>query len=413
MKQLLTLILLLSAMQASAQKVYVCQPSNYTEVESAIAGDMTFSSSGDVLSVAGDNYNVKEIDSVVFTKPAMTVSIAFTDGAATVDNHTGGLVSVISNVNGHVALSSAANETGYADEVDYIVSGSGNNNSLYIEGDYKLTLTLNGVTLTNPDSAAIRVRCGKRIAVVLPEGTTSTLTDGTGSDHDACFWIKGHAEFDGAGLLNLVGNYKHAFKSGEYCMMKKGFGTLCVTQAVSDGIHCGEYFKMNGGTVGISGTLGDGVDADSLGNVLINGGYLSVTLGAVAGEGIQCDSTYTQNDGTVLISIPSAMLSAKGIDIGKNGYLNGGKISATVAANGSKGIKGDGNFTQAGGSIVMDCSGGKDKVTDPSDPSKCYGIKLDGNWTKTGGTCAITTTSTVSAAIKGSNGEFDGSGVAE
>lgn len=413
MKKLLTLILLMSTIKMFSQTMYICQPSNYAEVNATSAGNMTYTSSGSVVSIGGLNYNVGDIDSLVFTKPEMTVYIAFTNGAASVTNHTGGLVRVIKNTNGHVALFSAASETGYMDEVKYIVSGSGSNNSLYIEGNYKLTLELNGVTLTNPDSAAIRVRCGKRIAVKLIDGTTNTLTDGTGNAHDACFWIKGHAEFDGTGTLNLIGNYNHAFKSGEYCLLKKGSGTINVTKALGDGMHCGEYFKMNAGTVNISGTHGDGVDADSLGNVLINGGSLVVTLDTITGKGIKCDSTYTQNGGTVTLTIPSGMLSAKGIDIGMNGYLNDGTINATVSANGSKGIKGDHNFTQAGGTITMNCTGGKDKLTDPNDPSKCYGIKLGGSWTKTGGTCSINTTSSVAAAIKDATTTYSGSGAAQ
>jgi hypothetical protein len=411
MKKLLTLILLMSTIEIFSQTMYICQPSNYTEVKSSSAGNMTYASSGSVVSIGGTSYNVGDIDSLVFTKPAMTVNITFANGAASVVNNTGGLVRVLKNTNGHVALSSGASDTGYTDEVTYTVSGSGNNNSLYIEGDYKLTLNLNGVTLTNPDSAAIRVRCGKRIAVNLVDGTTNTLSDGTVTAHDACFWIKGHAEFDGTGVLNMVGNYDHAFKSGEYCFLKKGCGTINVTKALGDGMHCGQYFKMNGGNVNISGTYGDGIDPDSLGNVQINGGTIAVTVDTITGKGIKCDSTYTQNGGGVTLNIPSGMLSAKGIDIGMDGYLNDGSINATVAANGGKGIKGNGSFTQAGGSIVMNCTGGKDKITDPTDTSKCYGIKLDKNWKKTGGTCAITILSGVTtAAIKDVSTTYDGSG---
>jgi hypothetical protein len=411
MKKLLIALLLLSTIQLYSQTLYVCQPTGYASVSSSSVGNMTYSSNGSILSIGGTDYQVSDIDSIVFTQPAKTVYVDFTDGAATIKNYTGGVVKVLRNTNGHVALYSYASESGITDEVNYIVSGSGNNNSLYIEGDYKLTLTLNGVTLNNPDSAAIRVRCGKRIAVKMLEGTTNTLTDGTTSAHDACFWIKGHAEFDGLGTLNLEGNYHHAFKCGEYCQLKKGCGTINVTKALGDGIHCGEHFQMNDGTVNISGTYGDGIDPDDLGNVIINGGKVTVTVDSILGKGIKCDSTYTQNGGSVKITLPAAMLSSRGIDIGKNGFLNDGTIDVTVNANGAKGIKGSGNFTQAGGTITMDCSGGKDKVTDPEDTSKCYGIKLDGTWKKTGGTCKITTTSSVSAAIKDISSEYDYSGV--
>jgi len=413
MKKLLTFILLMSTMHLLGQTAYVCQPTGYQSIPLSSVGDMTYSLGGSLVTIGGTDYNVSDIDSIVFNHPAMTVYVDFTNGATKIRNNTGGVVKTLRNTDGHVALYSCASDTSHAVEVNYIVSGSGNNNSLYIEGDYKLTLTMNGVTLTNPDSAAVRVRCGRRIAVQMVDGTVNSLTDGKTFPHDACFWIKGHAEFDGSGVLNIVANNYHALKCGEYCMLKKGCGTINVTKAPGDGIHCGEYFLMNDGKVNISGTYGDGIDPDSLGNVTINGGTIAVTLDTITGKGIKSDSTYTQNGGTVTLTIPSTMLSAKGIDFRVKGILNDGTINATVAANGSKGIKSDGSFTQAGGTITMTCSGGKDKVTDPLDVGKCYGIKLDGIWKKTGGVCDIKTTSTVTAAIKDSTTTYDGTGVPE
>lgn len=412
MKKILISLLTIFTLNTSAQTIYLCQPTNYQEMAVSSLGNMTYSVSGSSVSIGGTSYYVNDIDSITFTRPAMTVKITYSDGYAKIDNNTGGLVRTIRNSSGHVALYSAASETGYAYKVNYIVNGSGSNNSLYIEGDYKLTLTLNGVTLTNPDSAAIRIRCGKLAEVELAEGTTNTLVDGTAKAHDACFWIKGHAEFSNSGTLNITGNYNHAFKSGEYCEVKKSCGTINILSAKGDGIHCGEHFQMNGGAVNINNTKGDGIDADSLGNVIIKGGAIDVTLDTVAGKGIKCDSTYTQSGGAVTIVVPSTMLSAKGISIGKNGFLVDGTITATLEANGSKGIKGDGNFTQSGGIITMAVNGGKDKLTDPTDPSKCYGIKLDGAWIKTGGTCNITLgANNVGAAIKDASNTYDGSGI--
>lgn len=147
---------------------------------------------------------------------------------------------------------------------------------------------------------------------------------------------------------------------------------------------------------------------------IINGGSIAVTVDTITGKGIKSDSTYTQNGGNVTLTIPSAMLSGRGIDIGVNGFLNGGTITAVVAANGSKGIKGDGNFTQTGGTISMNCSGGNDKITDPTDTSKCYGIKLDGAWKKTGGICNVQITSAVKGGIiKDGTTSYDSSGVAQ
>lgn len=408
MRKLITLFLLLAVIPVAAQTMYICRKGACTKVESSLTGDMNFTSGGTMLTVAGTSYDTGDIDSITFTKPVMQVKVIFSDGAVAVENNTGGLVSVIRQSGGHVALYSSATE----DKIEYIVSGSGSNNSLYIGGSYKLALTLDGVSITNPDSAAISVHTGKLVDLNLTDGTVNSLADGTVTDHDACLWLEGHAEVSGGGSLSLTGNYKHAMKSSEYMTLKGSTGTITVNSAVGDGIHCGDYFEMKGGTVNISDVKGDGVDADDSGLMTLSGGSLTVAVTAVNGNGLKCDSTYTQNGGALTVNISAAALSAKGINLTGNGFLNDGTMTMTVAANGSKGIKGDRNFTQSGGTITMNVTGGKDKVTDPTDPANCFGIKLDGTWTKTGGSCNITLGGSAKAAIKDATTTYDGSGVA-
>ena len=87
-------------------------------------------------------------------------------------------------------------------ELVYTLSGSSQNGSFYMDGEYKMSLVLNGLTLHNPDSAAVNIRDGKRISVELTEGTVNTLSDGKGGTQKACFAVKGHTEFKGAGTLS-------------------------------------------------------------------------------------------------------------------------------------------------------------------------------------------------------------------
>jgi hypothetical protein len=47
-------------------------------------------------------------------------------------------------------------------------------------------------------------------------------------------------EFSKSGVLNVVGNLKHAIKAGEYIEVKDA--TINVTSAVCDGINCAQYF---------------------------------------------------------------------------------------------------------------------------------------------------------------------------
>jgi len=404
MRKLFIAILTAITATAGAQTMYVCQPTGMTSIDIASVGKMTVSESA--INILGTSYSTNDIDSLVLTKPAMTVKVAFGNGTATVENNTGGIVRVLKNTDGHVALFSNAENN--AEEIEYIVSGSGSDNSLYIEGSYKLTLTLNGVQITNPDSAAIRVKCGKRINVVVADGTTNTLADAANnSDNSAAFWIKGHAEFKGAGTLTVTGNNSHAIKTGEYCQLNKKFtGTITIPSSANDGLHCGDYFKMNNGTLTISNTKGDALQADTndvAGYIEINGGTLNVEVDTEDAKGIKCDSVYTQTGGTVSINVPDGVLSGKGTDFGGAATLSGGTITATVAANGGKGIKGDSSFTMTGGTITMNVSGGKDSEND----SNCFGVKLDGDWTQTGGAVSINVSNSKARAIKSNNTTTD------
>jgi hypothetical protein len=150
-------------------------------------------------------------------------------------------------------------------EITYILSGSSDDGEFYMEGEYKATVRLNGLTLTNPDSTAIHLKDGTRMKVNLPEGTTNTLTNGaTDTNSKGCLHSKGHTEFTGKGTLNIVSNFAHAIYSKEYVSIKNC--TINITKAKKDGIHCQEYFLMEKGTVKISNVEDDGIQVELKGD---------------------------------------------------------------------------------------------------------------------------------------------------
>ncbi len=201
-------------------------------------------------------------------------------------------------------------------EIYYSLSGSSDSGCFYLEGSYKCTVELNGLTLTNPDSAAIVIMNGKRIAVSAKKGTTNTLTDGANDVHKGCYHCKGHTKFKGKGTLTVVGNSAHAIYSKEYIEVKNL--TLNITSAVKDAMHCKEYFLMESGTVNIASATDDGIqveldgdtstgeitatstvdaheDEDS-GNFYMEDGTL--TISSFGGKAIKADGTITQSGGT-------------------------------------------------------------------------------------------------------------------
>lgn len=265
-------------------------------------------------------------------------------------------------------------------EVTYLLSGISTRGSLYMDGSYKATFAMNGVTLTNPDSAAVNIRDGKRIAIYLAEGTTNTLTDGSGLSHKACMMVKGHTEFSGAGTLNLYSYTGHAFWGKEYVQLKASVGTINVKKAVGDGFNVNQYFQMNGGTLNIEGTGDDGLqvsyktddndnviplteDADNTSEILIKGGTLTVSTTAADSKCLKTegDININENKGTTVITLNnsgsssgSSGMSGMGGGPGRPGQTSG--TSASGSSTASKGIKAQGNINIESGNMNVTTS---------------------------------------------------------
>jgi len=195
-------------------------------------------------------------------------------------------------------------------EIYYILSGSSDNGSFYLSGSYKCSVTLNGLTLTNPSGPAIDIQNGKRVNLRLENETTNSLTDGAGGDWKGCFVCKGHTEFKGKGTLTVNGKTAHGIWSKEYIEIKNC--TINVESVLKDGINCNQYFLMESGTVNIIGPGDDGVqvslkdetptgettgheDEDS-GNFYMTGGTLKIT--GHGGVCIKADGSISYTGGT-------------------------------------------------------------------------------------------------------------------
>ena len=248
-----------------------------------------------------------------------TVEVIFNGTSATV-NIANNISSYVTNQSGsssHVKLvqsesfsginASADNEDG---EIIYVLSGSTSNGEFYLEGAFKCTVELSGVSITNPSGPAINVQNGKRVSVSIKKSTTNTLTDGANEDYNGAFHSKGHTKFKGKGTLNVVGNSKHGIYSKEYLEIKNC--NINITKAVKDGIHCKEYFFMESGNVSISGAGDDGIQVELSGNAstgampqheeedsgnfyMANG---TLTISNYEGKAIVADGTITYSGGS-------------------------------------------------------------------------------------------------------------------
>ncbi len=402
MKKLLLGILVasLSANLHAQQKVYVCEGYEYDAIEINSAGDITFSADGTTVNLGGENYEIADIDSITFSEPQFRkVEIIYNGTSATV-NIPSSIKGVTSSVNGaNVTINSTTSTEDYL----YSVSGTSDNGSLLINGDYKLSIELAGLTLTSSKGPAIDIQCGKRIAVYLKEGTVNTLTDGRGGTHKGAFNTEGHPEFEGGGTLNVTGNTKHAICAKEYLQFKKSTGTVNILSAVSDGIHCGKgkqnddnsHFIINGGVINVNNAGSDCVDADDYGCMYINGGTLNLNVTASDGVGLKCDSIIRMTGGDINIKVNGTI--SEGIRTSYAAYFDGGNIKIDANGNGTKGLRAkkctkttdpvkNGGFLYFNGTdLEINVSGS----TYTGDGTKCVGMRVDKDYTQTDGNVAI------------------------
>lgn len=377
-----------------------------TTLFTATADEMLFSGDGAQLTVYGKTFNISEIDSIKTSSDAVvagTIGVVYDSDVAYVTVAGDIAPYITATVNGaHVAIQQSAD---LPSEITYTLSGSSAQGSFYMSGTLKATIVLNGLSLTNPDSAAINIQNGKRIAVELAEGTVNSLADGSNGSQKACFMVKGHTEFKGAGVLNIVGNTKHAFWGNEYVELKKTTGTINITSAQNDGMNVNQYFEQKGGTVTISGTGDDGIqvsatdDADDElnGQAIISGGTLNISVTATAAKGLKCDSLLTISGGTIDISTTgggeydsgdSDVSACSAIKSDGNVIISNGTLTLKSTGAGGKGLSSDGDITINGGSLTITTTG-KQYVYGRLDASP-KGIKADGNLTINGGTITVT-----------------------
>ncbi len=409
MKRILFSISALFAVLCSVnaqQNIYVCEGFRYHVEEIASADDIKFFADGTKIGVnEEDAYDLADVDSITFAEPMYPkIDIKYNGDTVTVE--------IAPNVKGvtysvkgaHVTLTS----TDLQNEYLYSVSGTSDNGSLTIVGEYKLSVELAGVTLTNPSGPAIYVDCGKRIGVILKRKTVNNLTDGKSGTHKAAFYTEGHPEFEGGGTLNVTGNTKHAIGAKEYLQFKGSTGEVNILSAVGDGIHCGKgkqnddnsHFIINGGVITVNNAGSDCIDADDYGCMYINGGTLNLNVSGFDAKGLKCDSIIRMTGGEVNVNVTGAKSEA--IRACYNAYFDGGVVNVTLDGAGTDGIKGKkctkstdtvlngGNLTFRGADVNVIING-----STYTDGSETIGICAEKDMTLSGGKIVVTNNSKV------------------
>ena len=230
----------------------------------------------------------------------------------------------------------------------YVFSGDCDNGSITVKkGVTGVTIVLNGLTLTNDDSAAITLNKTAEASLIAAAGTTNTVADTEGSsDENAAVKVKSGAALaiGGTGTLTVDGNAKNGIKGAADAVITVAEVKLNIN-AVNDGLSCDDELNITGGTLNItaggdavkaSPDTGENPDTTSLGNVTISGGTL--TLNATE-DGIQADGDLTISGGTFHVktngghttALTDDSASCKGFKAGKTLTVTGGTLTVDSA----------------------------------------------------------------------------------
>ena len=284
-------------------------------------------------------------------------------------------------------------------EGTYVFSGSLNDGQIIVAAadTQKVQIVLNGVDITNDDSAVIWVQSADKVFITLASGTENTLSD-TGSEYvqtddssnvDGVIFSKDDITFNGSGTLNINANYANGivgkddvkFTGGTYNVtaaanaiegkdsvrIKDGTFNL-VAGSEKDGIHTSNeeeagkgYIYIQGGDITIS-AQDDGIHAGTV--LYIAGGLVTVNESY---EGLEGD-TIDILDGTISVTSSDDGLNAStstsqdspgfgqmggGMDNDENAYIHiyGGNVYVNAAGDG---IDSNGNLYVDGGYVVVD-----------------------------------------------------------
>lgn len=424
------------AVCASAQTLNVVVGNVTYALPASQAGDMTYQN-GETLTIMGKTLSLQDITKMYVDDSEVddgTVSISYNGNEANVTvagNVAQYVTPTVSAAHVSIVQSADVSDT-TCGEITYTLSGASTDGDFTLEGSYKASIELRGLTLTSTKGAAINIQNGKRIELSVKKDTENTLTDASTGSQKGCVVCKGHLELKGKGVLNVYGTAAHGIYAKEYVTIKNC--TVNVLSAVKDGVNCAQYFLMESGSLSISGTSDDGVqvsykddtdrEAEDTGILTITGGTVNIAVTGTATKGLKADGDVLISGGDLTVatagggkwdSDDAKTKASSGISADGKVQIDGGTINLTSTGSGGKGISSDGELIINAGTITVNTSGGMyayvngveytnytgntDRLSSDQKSSP-KGMKADGNVTINGGIINVTTTGNGSEGIE-------------
>lgn len=305
----------------------------------------------------------------------------------------------------------------------YVISGETTNGRVIVNAPKEeVSLVLQNAQITCSYGSALYSYRAAQTLVYLPDGTQSTLTDGSGYTFDdgissatddepnACLYSKTDLVLAGGGTLMVNANYNNGITSKDTLKID---GSTVVVTAKNHGINGKDSLILKDADVTVN-SGGDALSSTNTADAAL--GYLAVVNSKVnltaAEDGIQAETNLTLYgvDGTVTTAGGSngqltEDTSAKGLKAGKNLILYSGEYVLNCAddaihsngnvtvysgsytiATGDDGIHADEAVTVSGGEIQIDqCYEGIEGATVTISDGKIHIVSSDDGINAAGG----------------------------
>lgn len=247
------------------------------------------------------------------------------------------------------AVSITENIVTIKEEGTYVFSGSLSDGMVIIEAEDtdKIQLVLNGVSISNSQSAALYIKSADKVFVTTVSGTENSLEhNGTytaidENNIDAAVFSKSDLTLNGEGTLTITAQEGHGIVSKDDLVLTSG--NYVITSA-GHGISGKDSVRIANGSYTIvsekDGIHAENTEDSSLGFVYLAGGNFDITSQQ---DGISAGSWLQAEDGTYTIDAEDDALHSNG-----NLAVNGGTYTLS---SGDDGIHADSNATVSGGNI--------------------------------------------------------------
>ena len=250
----------------------------------------------------------------------------------------------------------------------YVVTGTMTEGRILVNAPKEeVTLVLQDAAITCSTGSPLYAYKSKATTLYLPEGTASTLTDGTDytfsdsyssaeeEEPNACLYSKSDLVIASSGSLTVNANYNNGITGKDTLFIQKASVTVT---AVNHGINGKDSLTIKDADITVT-SGGDALrstnDSDpTLGYLVITGSALKLTAGE---DGIQAETTLTISGGTATVTTAGGAgqsisddISAKGLKAGTQVTVTGGTFQLNCC---DDAIHSNGDVTISGGSFTI------------------------------------------------------------